>query len=99
MAFAFLWRWLQRSPRQRPDLAIVVYTRADCSLCDEAWEMLQRWRKIYGFSLRAEDITGSADLVREHGEWIPVVTVNGRVRFRGRVNEVLLRRMMDAIAD
>ncbi len=95
MAFAFLWRLLRLLPRQRPDLRVVVLTRASCHLCEEAWELLQRQQRRYGFALAAQDIDESADLVREHGACVPVVTINGRVRFRGHVNEVLLRRILD----
>jgi glutaredoxin len=76
-------------------LHLVVYTKPTCPLCDEAYEVLERWQQRYGYSLEARNIEESADLLREHGEWVPVVAVNGRVRFRGRVNEVLLRRIMD----
>jgi glutaredoxin len=95
MAFAFLLRWLRLLPKQRPDLRVLVFTRASCPLCDEAWELLQRQQRRYGFALEAKDIDESAELVREHGECVPVVTINGKVRFRGRVNEVLLRRILD----
>jgi glutaredoxin len=95
MAVAFLWRWLGLAPKQRPDLRIIVFTRASCPLCEEAWELLQRQQRRYGFALEAKDIDESAELAREYGEWVPVVTINGQVRFRGHVNEVLLRRILD----
>jgi glutaredoxin len=96
MAFTFFWRWLGGSPRQRPDLQVLVYTRPACPLCEEAWELLERWQKVYGFSLRSQNIEQSAELIHEHGEWVPVVRVNGKVHFRGHVNEILLRRILDA---
>jgi len=94
MAFAFLWRWLGRLPPQRPDLRVLMYTRNGCCLCDEAWELLKQSQTRFGFTLEAKNVDDSADLVREFGACVPVVTINGRVRFRGRVNEVLLRRML-----
>ncbi len=96
MAFAFLSRWLGLAPKPRPDLRVMVFTRATCPLCEEAWELLQRQQRRYGFVLEAKDIEESAELVREHGDWVPVVTINGHVRFRGHVNEVLLRRILDS---
>ena len=36
------------------------------------------------------------ELVARYGEWVPVVTVNGKVRFRGGVNPVLLERLLRA---
>ena len=96
MAFALFRKWFGPAHRQRPDLDFLVYTRAVCPLCDEAWELLEGYQKQHGFILRTQDIDESTDLQREHGEWIPVVRVNGRVRFRGKINEVLLRRILDA---
>ena len=96
MAFSFLGRWLARTPVPRPDLHFLLYTRAACPLCDEAREMLLRYQKQYGFDLETKDVDASADLVREFGECVPVVTIDGQVRFRGHINEVLLRRILDA---
>jgi hypothetical protein len=46
--------------------------------------------------METRDVEQSAEWVSEYGEWVPVVTIDGQVRFRGHVNEVLLRRMLDA---
>jgi glutaredoxin len=75
---------------------VVVFTRKACPLCDEAWELLERLQARHGFSLEAIDVDESAELVREHGNWVPVVAINGQVRFRGHVNEVLLMRLLEA---
>lgn len=95
MAFDFLKRWLPRPPRQRADLRFLLYTRAACPLCDEAREILTSYQQRYGFSLESKDVDESDDLVREHGNCVPVVVVNGNVRFRGHVNQVLLQRILD----
>jgi glutaredoxin len=94
MAIAFLSRWLRLVPSQRPDLRVLMYTRDGCCLCDEAWGLLKRFQGRYGFELQAKNVDESANLAREYGSCVPVVTINGRVRFRGAVNEVLLRRML-----
>jgi glutaredoxin len=73
-----------------------MYTRRGCHLCDSAWELLQRYQSRCGFRLKAVDVDGDPELVRQHGNWVPVVTVNGKVRFRGGVNEVLLKRLLDS---
>jgi hypothetical protein len=98
MAFEFLRRWFARTPMQRPDLHILLYTRAGCHLCDEAWELLRRYQKRHGFALESRDVDESAELVTAFGECVPVVMVAGQVRFRGHVNEVLLRRLLEAKA-
>ena len=42
------------------------------------------------------DIDDDPQLIRQFGESVPVVEINGRVRFRGAVQPALLRRMIDA---
>lgn len=73
---------------------VVMYTRQGCHLCDQAWQQLERAKKRYGFALRQVDIDGDPLLVREYGECVPVVTIDGKVRFRGVVNRVLLERLL-----
>ena len=47
--------------------------------------MLVRYRLRYGFVLETRDVDESPDLVREYGECAPVVVINGKVRFRGKL--------------
>jgi len=96
MAFAFLKRWFARSPVPRPDLHFLLFTRAECPLCDEAWEMLLRYQERYQFALEIKDVDEEEDLMHEFGACVPVVTIGGQVRFRGHINEVLLQRILDA---
>jgi len=87
----FPWRKKRRSA-----LHVVHYTRSGCHLCDDAWTLLQRYQAEYGFRLEAVDVDRDAHLAAEYGDSVPVITFNGKVRFRGRVNEVLLKRLLDS---
>jgi glutaredoxin len=99
MPLAWLSSWWRRRPRKSPaDLQIVLYTRRGCHLCDDAWDLLSRFQQRYSFRLQSVDIDADPALAAMHGNWVPVVTVNGKIRFRGRVNEVLLRRLLDVEA-
>ena len=69
---------------------VVLYTRVGCHLCDDARDLLQR----HGLTPRLVDIAGETQLAAEYGDCVPVVEIDGRVRFRGRVNPVLLRRLL-----
>ncbi len=91
--------WPRHVPAPRTDLHVILYTRSHCPLCDEAASLLERYRQRYGFSLEAKDVDAAAELVAAHGNWIPVVTINGKLRFRGHVNEVLLQRILEAKVD
>jgi glutaredoxin len=92
------WRrwWRGRSAPAAPTREVVLYTRQGCHLCEDAWALLERTRRRYGFTLRQVDVDTDPDLAARHGLEVPVVAIDGRVRFRGVVNPVLLERMLRA---
>ena len=69
---------------------VTVYTRRGCCLCDEAKSVLER----HGLSVQEVDIDSDQALRERYNESVPVVIVDGRERFRGRIDERLLRRML-----
>jgi glutaredoxin len=89
------WRFWRRT--RLKDVHVIVYTRASCPLCDKASAFLERERERLGFSLDYIDVDRDDALCRQHGEWVPVVEVDGKVRFRGQVDEVLWRRVVHAL--
>ncbi|HKB35469.1 MAG TPA: glutaredoxin family protein [Gemmataceae bacterium] len=94
MPFPWLFSWWPRA--QLDHVEVVLYTRQGCHLCEDAWQLLQSEQQRHRFVLSAIDIDGDPELVKAHGECVPVVVVNGQVRFRGRINEVLWRRLLRA---
>lgn len=93
MVLSFLFG--RRRPA-RTDLHFVLFTRAGCHLCETAWQLLDEARRRHGFTLEAVDVDSSPELAARHGDCVPVVTVNGKLRFRGAVNRVLLQRILNA---
>jgi glutaredoxin len=91
----FLSRLFRRA-QPRPDLRFVLFTRRGCHLCDDALALLQEARQRQIFGLEIKDVDDSSDWVAKYGDCVPVVLVNGKVRFRGGVNPVLLQRILDA---
>ena len=69
---------------------VTIYTRVGCCLCDEARELLER----YGLRPEMIDIDADPQLRERYTTCVPVVVIDGKERFRGRVNEVLLRRLL-----
>ena len=53
----------------------------------------------YNLVPREVDIQSDPRLCDRFGEVIPVVEIDGRIRFRGRVDEVLLKRIVGAPDD
>lgn len=86
-------RWRPRT-RGRRFTSAVFYTRSDCPLCEEARAVLTRYRRHLP-PLVEVDVDGDPDLVRQFGTCVPVVEFDGKVRFRGRVSEPLLRRLLE----
>lgn len=72
--------------------AATLYTRADCHLCDEAARLLA----AHGLTPIEVDIDGDPELLAKFSSHVPVVEINGRVRFRGEVDPILLRRIVVA---
>lgn len=70
---------------------VVLYTRRGCHLCDEAHELLRR----FGLMPNLVDIDADEELRNRFNTCVPVVEIDGRIRFRGHVNAVLLRRIVE----
>ena len=96
MSLAWLFSWWRRAPLDH--LQVVFFTRQGCHLCEDAWEMLQAEQRRYRFALSVVDVDSDPELVQAHGTCVPVVMVNGRVRFRGQINKALWRRLLRAEA-
>lgn len=95
--------WSIRSPQVgwHPTLpgrrfnSLVVYSRPDCPLCEEALELLASYR---------DWLPTATEVNIEEDDWlrtrfqnhVPVVEIDGRIRFRGRISEMLLRRLIEA---
>jgi glutaredoxin len=69
---------------------VVLYTRRGCHLCDDAQALLE----AHGLLPECVDIDMDATLRERFNTCVPVVEIDGRIRFRGRVEPVLLRRLI-----
>ena len=78
------------SNEMKPSPNVVLYTRRACHLCDEARELLL----AHGIVPTLVDIDADRDLHERFDRFVPVVEIDGRVRFRGRIEPVLLRRIL-----
>ena len=78
-----------QTPSQGPS-HVVLYTRAGCHLCDDAKELLEAHR----IAPECIDIDADPALRERFDTCVPVVEFDGKIRFRGRVDPVLLRRLL-----
>ena len=72
-----------------------LLTRPGCDLCDDAMGVLLGFQSALPL-ITTVDITDNVQLTRQFGESIPVVILDGRVRFRGAVDPRLMQRIVDA---
>lgn len=92
------WRRKPKAEKSKPPalahVVIVLYSRAGCHLCEDALELLRHRQSQYGFQLEIVDIDTDETLVQRFGNCVPVVTIQGKVRFRGKVAPPLLDRQL-----
>jgi glutaredoxin len=69
---------------------VILYTRKQCHLCDQALQTLGE----HGLIPSLLDIDSDEQLRNQFDTCVPVVEINGQIRFRGRVDPMLLRRIM-----
>ena len=74
------------------NLEVVLYTRKGCHLCEIALDLLNK----HQLSVQIVDIDDCPELKGRYDTCVPVVVIDSKECFRGRVNEVLLRRFIRA---
>src|SRR5262245_29502866 len=82
------------NPAPTQPVPVVLYTRAGCHLCDEAKAALTRYQSKFLLQVTEVDIDRDPALQAQYNDCVPVVLIQGRERFRGRVNETLLVRLL-----
>ena len=85
---------LFRHSQRTEHLTFTVYSRADCCCCHKALDLLKEYQARSGFTVEEIDIDTDPDLVAKYNTEVPVVAVNGKVRFRGIVNPAFLKRLL-----
>jgi glutaredoxin len=94
---SLLSRWVRtRRKWDVSHLRVTVYTRAQCCCCHKAIDLIREYQARHGFAVETMDIDADPDLVRRYDTSVPVVTVAGKVRFKGVVNPVLFERLLEA---
>src|SRR5262249_50919861 len=94
----------RRTPRSRVQsvrvvIALSIYSRPGCHLCDEMKAMVTRvTRGLAVVKVDEIDISNDPELERLYGLEIPVLLIDGKKVAKYRVGEDELRRMLTARA-
>lgn len=75
---------------------VTVFARDDCHLCDEAVETIERVAADLDVSVALEevDVDAHPSLAEAYGDRVPYVIVDGRPKFKYRVDEAALRSLL-----
>lgn len=73
---------------------VVIYSRTDCCLCDEALAEIEVARRSVDFDVAVIDVDTDPQLAQRYGHEVPVVEVDGRKAFKFRLtSRELVRRL------
>jgi thiol-disulfide isomerase/thioredoxin len=72
-------------------MRLTLYGRADCELCDEMLEVVERVAGARGLRVEKVDVDGDPRLAAEYGFDIPVLCIDGEKVFQHRVTEAAVR--------
>jgi glutaredoxin len=76
--------------------SVVVYSRADCHLCEQALAGLRTLREQLSFELREVDISSDESLHRTYFDRIPVVAVDGEELCEHFLDEARVRERLES---
>ena len=80
--------------RSHEVIALTLYSRPGCHLCDEMKTVINRVAQSTPLYLEEIDISSSADLEERYGLEIPVLFVAGKKAAKYRIGEDELRRLL-----
>ena len=80
--------------RSHEVIALTLYSRPGCHLCDEMKTVINRVAESTPLHLEEIDISSNADLEERYGLEIPVLFVAGKKAAKYRIGEEELRRVL-----
>ena len=75
-------------------IALTLYTRADCHLCDQMKAVIERVAASAPLALEEVDIDSDTSLQARYGHDIPVLVIDDAEVARHRVDERRLRELL-----
>ena len=73
---------------------VVIYSRVNCHLCEEAEKSVREVLTEIPFELEVIDINGDQELEKRYSEEVPVIAINGDVHDYYKVDK---RRLLKAL--
>ena len=89
-----MWSRIAGSRSAEP-LALVLFTRSSCPLCDEMKAEIARAGLGGRIVVREVDVDSDRSLSERYGRSVPVLEIGGRPAFKGRLSAEELRRKVE----
>lgn len=83
--------WL-RSPKREPVVDFI--SKIECHLCDDAYEALEQIQKSIPCQVTVRKIDDDPELYEAHKYEVPVIFIDGKKSFFGKVNPMSLERAL-----
>ena len=80
-------------------MLVELYSKNDCSLCDEAFTVLEKVQREIPFTLKVIKLIPGEENFEEYKETYPVIHINKRFAFKHRLNENMLKIRLQQIAN
>ena len=80
-------------------ITIEIMTKKDCSLCDDAKEIIEQVIAELPAERKMTDIESDLELFERYKEKIPVVLINGKESFLYKVHPITLRKKLDTLLE
>ena len=80
--------------RRPADRRVTLITRAQCHLCQEAEQTLDRLRSELGFRLESLDVDADPARRAQYSDRVPVILIDGREHGYWRVEEQRFRKAL-----
>ena len=69
-----------------PATEVLLYTRPQCCLCDQAKQQLRELQEQVRFQYQEVDIDQDPELRQRYNEEVPVVFIHGKKAFKYRID-------------
>ncbi|MFB0565779.1 MAG: glutaredoxin family protein [Candidatus Aminicenantaceae bacterium] len=78
-------------------LQITFYTKPNCPLCEEAEELLEELKDLFGFSIFKVNIIKNMSTYEKYKNQIPVIDLGGRYYLSGKIDKKELKQKIRAL--
>lgn len=78
-------------------MQITFYTKPNCPLCEEAEELLEELKDLFGFSIFKVNIIKNMSTYEKYKNQIPVIDLGGRYYLSGKIDKKELKQKIRAL--